>query len=350
MKGKQKKSIFEIGCGEGKLMEKCVVIIPALNEEKTIGQVIRAIPETLFDGRVKVDVIVINDGSTDRTAKIAEEQGAFVIQHKSPQGVGASFSAGVKEALIQKTDYAVNIDADGQMNPEDIEKLLKPIVGGAADMVTASRFKDKELIPQMPKIKRWGNHKVAQIVSSIVGRKYYDVSCGFRAYNRETLLRLNLRGKFTYTQETFISLANNNHIRIEEVPVKIQGEREFGKSRVASSILKYGIRSGSIILSAFKNYQPVRFFGGLSLCFLLVGIIFEAVFLGHYVIYGFFRNYLWAGLTGAFMAIVAMLFLTLMIVSDTLGKMVKTEEEILYFSKLQFYYGMDNKDGSIKAD
>lgn len=325
-------------------MEKCIVIIPALNEERTIGEVIDAVPGLLFDGRIKLEVVVVNDGSTDRTAEIAEEHGAFVIYHALPQGVGVSFSDGIKEALRRKADYAVNIDADGQMNPKDIEKLLKPIVEGVSDMVTASRFKDKELIPQMPKVKLWGNNRVAQVISMIVGQRYYDVSCGFRAYNRETLLRLNLRGRFTYTQETFISLANNNHIRIEEVPVEIRGEREYGKSRVASSVLKYGIRSGSIILSAFKDYQPIRFFGGTALIFLLIGLIFEGIFLGHYIMTGYFRDYLWAGLTGAFMAITAMIFFVLMILSDTLGKLVKTEDEILYYSKWNAYYSDGTKN------
>lgn len=326
-------------------MEKCVVIIPALNEEKTIGKLIDAIPKTLFDGRIRLETVVINDGSIDRTADIAKTHGAFLINHKRPLGVGASFSEGVKEALLRGADYAVNIDADGQMNPIDIEKLLNPIVGGVADMVTASRFMDKELRPQMPKIKMWGNQIVARMVSSIVERRYYDVACGFRAYNRETLLRLNLRGRFTYTQETFIHLANSSHIRIEEIPVHIRGEREYGKSRVASNVLKYGIRSGSIILSAFKDYQPVRFFGGLSLFFLLIGILLEIIFFAHYIIAGQFRDYLWAGLTGAFMALVAMIFFVLMILSDTLGKMIKAEEEILYYNKLNTYYRKD-ADGS----
>lgn len=320
-------------------MEKCVVIIPALNEEKTIGEIIGAIPHTLFDDRIKLEVVVIDDGSTDRTAEIAKEKCAHVIHHNTPQGVGASFFDGVKEALHRKADYAVNIDADGQMNPKDIEKLLNPIAGGVADMVTASRFMKKELYPQMPRIKRWGNDKVAGIISSIVGNRYYDVSCGFRAYNKETLLRLNLHGRFTYTQETFINLAGNRHIRIMEVPVEIRGEREYGKSRVASSILKYAIRSGAIILSAYKDYQPVRFFGSLASACLLTGMLFEFIFIGHYIITGFFRNYLWAGLTGAFMALMAMIFFMLMIISDTFRKMLRTEEEILYFSKMNEYYG-----------
>lgn len=322
-------------------MEKCVVIIPALNEEKTIGKIIEAIPKVLFNKQVALETVVINDGSIDRTEQIAKECGAFVITHKKPQGVGASFADGVQEALRRRADYAVNIDADGQMNPKDIEKLLKPIVGGAADMVTASRFIDVNLYPQMPVVKRWGNDRVAEIISWIVGERYYDVSCGFRAYNKETLLRLNLKGRFTYTQETFINLAASRHIRIMEISVEIRGEREYGKSRVAASIINYAMHSGSIILSAFKDYRPVRFFGSLALFFLLVGMFFEAIMFVHYIHTGFFRDYLWAGLIGAFMAMAAMIFLILMIVSDTLGKMIQTQEEMLYLNKKWIYYGRE---------
>lgn len=319
-------------------MEKCVVIIPALNEEQTIASVINSVPKMLFHNRIKLEVVVINDGSTDRTAEVAERCGADIISHRSPQGVGAAFAAGVRETLRRKADYMVNLDGDGQMNPNDIEKILEPITGGVADMVTASRFITPDVYPEMPAIKRWGNNKVAKIISFIVGERYYDVSCGFRAYNKETLLRLNLKGRFTYTQETFINLAASHHIRIMEVPIKIRGEREFGKSRVASNIIRYAIRSGSIILSAFKDYQPIKFYGGLSAGFFLLGVCFEMIFMIHYFITGFFKNYLWAGLTGAFMAIISMFFLILMIVSDTLKKMIQNEEEILYFNRLNAYY------------
>lgn len=321
-------------------MKKCVVIIPALNEEKTIAKVIDNVPDRVF-GDVTFEVVVINDGSTDQTEAIARKHGADVISHVRPMGVGTSFSDGIREALKRKADYAVNIDADGQMDPKDIEKLLKPLYGGWSDMVTASRFMDKDNYPDMPAIKKWGNDRVAGIVSSIVGNKFHDVSCGFRAYNREALLRLNLYGRFTYTQESFINLAGSTHVRIMEIPLEIRGEREYGKSRVASSIMRYAIQSGSIILSAFKDYQPVRFFGGLSLICFLIGVFFEAVMFSYYFVTGHFRDYLWSGLIGAFMAIAAMIFLILMIVSDTLGKMRRTGEEILYLNKKREYYGSD---------
>lgn len=111
-------------------MEKCVVIIPALNEEQTIASVINSVPKMLFHNRIKLEVVVINDGSTDRTAEVAERCGADIISHRSPQGVGAAFAAGVRETLRRKADYMVNLDGDGQMNPNDIEKILEPITGG----------------------------------------------------------------------------------------------------------------------------------------------------------------------------------------------------------------------------
>lgn len=321
---------------------KCVVIIPALNEEKTIADVLDAVPMTLFEGTVFLEKIVVDDGSADQTSRIAIAHGASVIRHNTPQGVGSAFWSGIQEAMRRKADFAVNIDADGQMNPRDIEKLLAPIVNGEADMVTASRFKNPQYIPNMPPIKRWGNERVAEIVSNIVGEKYYDVACGFRAYNKRTMLMLNLKGKFTYTQETFLNLANKRNIKIVEVPLAIRGEREFGKSRVASNVLKYAFKSGSIILGAFKDYKPIRFFGSLSLLFLGMGLVLEIVFFTHFFMTGMFSGYLWAGLMGAFFAIMSMILLILMIVSDTLSKIIMNQEEILYYSKKREYYGDSN--------
>lgn len=322
-------------------MKKCVVIIPALNEEKTIATVLKAIPGTLFNNSVVLEKLVVDDGSTDNTSNIAIEHGAIVVKHKEPQGVGSAFWDGICEALRRKADYAVNIDADGQMDPKDIEKLLTPIVNDEADFVTASRFMNREYYPQMPKIKFWGNQQVAKIVSSITGKKFYDVACGYRAYNKETLLRLNLTGKFTYTQETFLNLANKSRIRIMEIPIKIRGEREFGKSRVASNVLKYAIKSGRIILRAFKDYKPIKFWGCLSLLCGSIGLVFETIFLLHFLMTGFFRGYLWAGLTGAFFALVALVLLVIMIVSDALSKIIINQEEILYYNKKREYYGSE---------
>ena len=258
---------------------------------------------------------------------------------KAQGGVGSAFWSGICEAMKRKADYVVNIDGDGQMDPRDMEKLLRPILDNEADMVTASRFKDPNLVPNMPKIKLWGNRRVADIVSKIVGRKYYDVACGYRAYNRETLLHLNLRGKFTYTQESFLNLASKSTIRIMEMPLAIQGERKFGKSRVASSICRYAFKSGSIILCAFKDYRPIQFYGSLSMVALLIGGILATIFFAHFIMTGRFSGFLWAGLSGAFMVMVSIILAVIMIVSDTLSRIIMNQEEILYYNKKREYYG-----------
>ena len=178
---------------------KLVIIIPALNEEYTVGDVITAVPSQIDDVD-EIEIVVVDDGSTDRTKVVAESVGAFVISHTTNHGVGAAFHTGIKTALMKGADVIVNMDADGQFNPLDIPILVQSILEGKADFVTASRFKDSSMIPQMPRIKIWGNKRVAQLISLLTGQKFYDVSCGFRAYSRDIALKLTLFGQFTYSE------------------------------------------------------------------------------------------------------------------------------------------------------
>src|SRR5215203_3724038 len=178
---------------------RLLVMMPALDEEATLADVLARIPR-IIPGVDAVDVLVIDDGSTDRTVSIATGLGASVKSHGQNLGVGAALQTGLEEAIRRGVDIAVNIDADGQFAPEDIARLVVPVLEGTADMVTASRFKDPALVPVMPWTKRVGNAGMARIVSFLVGRRFHDVSCGFRAYSREALLHLVLLGRFTYTQ------------------------------------------------------------------------------------------------------------------------------------------------------
>src|SRR3990167_7134516 len=164
---------------------KCrlAIILPALNEAKTISVVIRGIPQAI-SGITDIDIFVINDGSTDDTASIARASGAHVVSHDSNKGVGAAFHTGLRSALASGADITVNIDADGQFNPTDITHLIKPIQLGKADFVTASRFADPALTPQMPAIKLLGNRLMTSMINFITKKKFTDVSCGFRAYSR----------------------------------------------------------------------------------------------------------------------------------------------------------------------
>src|SRR5690606_2901732 len=133
---------------------------------------------------------------------------------------------------------------------------------------------------------------MSYLISRLVRHKYFDVSCGFRCYNREALLQLNLHGAFTYTQETFLDFAVKR-LAILEVPVPVVYFPDR-KSRVAGSILNYGINSAKIIFRGYRDYFPLRFFWGIALLFAVPALLLAVLFFAHYLIEGAFTGYLFA--------------------------------------------------------
>jgi glycosyltransferase involved in cell wall biosynthesis len=308
-----------------------IVVVPCLNEENTVGSVVSRIPRNI-EGIDKVEVIVFDDGSTDATARHAREAGAEVISFSSNRGLGTTFSDAVRVAIERGADVMVHIDGDGQFDPADIPVLVEPLVHNRADMVTASRFLDRDLIPEMPRIKLWGNRGVAQIIRLLSGKKFRDVSCGFRAFSRETLLRMNLFGGFTYTQESFLDLIFKD-MTIVEVPIKVRGVREFGTSRVASSVPRYAIRSLKIMLRAFISYRPFRLFFAIALVFFSIAFGFLG-FLGvHYLETGAFRPHIWAGFVGGSFGFLGFTTLITGLIGDMLVRIRMNQETILYYLK-----------------
>jgi len=328
---------------------KLVVILPALNEEKTVADVIRRIPRQI-PGIGQVQVVVVDDGSTDATATLAREAGAHVVSHPSRRGVGAAFATGIETALRMGADYIVNMDADGQFNPADIPALLQPLLDGRADFATCTRFARKDLEPEMPWVKKWGNRLMCRIINWIIwGGRFTDVSCGFRAYSRETALRLNLFGTFTYTQETFIDLAAKG-IRMVEVPLKVRGVREHGKSRVASNLWRYGTNALLIILRSMRDIRPLKFFGLISLILLVLGVVS-----GGFV----FCWWLATGATSPFRSvlvgcatflILGFLVGILALLADMLGRMRKNQEQLLMLLKRRELAQSQGDDDKGSAD
>jgi glycosyltransferase involved in cell wall biosynthesis len=312
---------------------KLIVIIPALNEEKTIGRVLDDIPAAIA-GVDLIEKIVVDDGSSDRTSDEARAHGAKVVRHPGNRGVGAAFSTGIKSALESGADLIVNMDGDGQFNPADIPALIAPLLAGTAEFATCTRFGDPALIPVMPAVKFWGNQWMVRIINFITRNTFTDVSCGFRAYTRETALRLNLFGEFTYTQETFLDLAQKR-VRMVEVPLKVRGEREFGKSRVASSIPRYAVRAGTIILLALRDSKPLDFFGWIGVSVMSLGIVSGLIVFIKWVFT--LRTYpitslLWLG---TLLTMVGLLLIVLALVADMLGRIKKNQDEVLYLLKKQ---------------
>jgi len=295
-------------------------------------------PQTL-DGVEEVKLLVVDDGSKDITAEKARQAGAIVVSHNYNRGVGAAFKTGLEKALELGADMMVNIDADGQFSPNDIPLLIKPILDGKADFVSGDRFTDsngKLVKPEfMSGIKFWGNKQMAKLISGIVGKDYPDVSCGFRAYSKEAMLRLNLTGQFTYTQESFLDLANKG-VKIKTLPVSIKYFPER-KSRVAGSILKYFLNTIKIIIRAYRDYQPMRFFGMLGLPPFVIAFGSGVFTLVHYINTGAFTPYKVVGFVGIYLFSLAILLWIVGLLADMFVRIRKNEETLIYFEKLKMH-------------
>ena len=160
-----------------KINSHIVVMIPAFNEEASIGSVIKAIPREFAK---TVEVIVIDDGSTDSTKAIAKKSGADrIISHNTNKGLGNTFRTGIDAALSMGADIIVNIDGDGQFDPSDIPNLVKPILDCEADATTCTRFGSKDLIPEMPLIKKFGNYFFTSFINFLTWESFSDTLCWF---------------------------------------------------------------------------------------------------------------------------------------------------------------------------
>lgn len=307
---------------------RLVVQIPALNEEASIGRVLDSISRRM-DGVDEVVLLVVDDGSTDRTADIARERGAVVVSHGKNRGVGAAFRSGLAKATELGADVVVTLDADGQFNPDDVPAVIGPILKGEADFVTASRFIDPALVPEMPAAKKWGNDFMARWVSSITHKRFYDVSCGFRAYSKNAYLRLNLLGNFTYTHEVFLTLAFAD-VPIREVAVVVRGVREHGKSRVASNLFRYGWRTASIILKTYRDYRPLKFFSKAAFLLAAVGFLFFLFLLSVKIRTGVFTPHKWSGFAGGAFVGAGMAVFLAGVMAEMLDRIRASADEALF--------------------
>lgn len=313
---------------------KLVVISFCKNEAETISEVIKRIPKKI-DKIQTIETVIIDDGSKDNTSEVAQKAGAEVVREGVSKGVAFRFREAVDIALEKGADIMVNIDGDLQFSPEDIPKIVQPILDNEADFVAADRFTDTKTgearrPKNMPLGKYLGNKLGARVTSKLAKRDFKDVTCGFRAYNREALFALNTHGKHTYTQESFQVLSVKN-LRIVTIPVVVK-YFPGRKSRVVTSVFKYTFVSALNILRAYRDFAPLRFFFTVGLIPFIVGIICVG-FLGiHYLNTGQFSPFKFVGLTGLYLVSLSLFVWGLGIVADMLvrilGNQEKTQEEI----------------------
>jgi len=253
---------------------RIIVTIPAYNEENTIGDLIKDISKVMKSNRYHYNILVVDDGSNDGTAKAAKKYGAFVYSHPKNYGLAETFKTELKKALELKADVIVHIDADRQYLPKEIPKLIKEIENGY-DLVLGSRFKGK--IESMSLIKRFGNQAFSRVISNITRTKISDAQTGFRAFTKDVAEKINIISDHTYTQEQIIKGVRQK-FRIKEVPVYFA--KRDDESRLMSNPFEYASRAWINIIRIYRDYQPLKFFGMVGFWIFLVGFV-----LGGYLIY-----------------------------------------------------------------
>lgn len=250
-----------------------IVFIPAYNEEKSIERVINTIKEYYQSGSTKdfiLDTIVVDDGSRDNTRAIVEKTGVKkIISHPANRGLGAATRTGMQTALEMGADIAVKIDADFQNPPEDIKKVIRPILENRADCVFGSRLMGG-LEYKMPLYRDWGNKFFAWLVSKITGLKITDATTGLMAFHKRYLKIFNIIKDYNETQQLIID-SWGKHMRVAEVSTAFR-QRTTGKS-----FIKMGLTYPANVLPAmfrmYIHFKPLRFFLTIGLICLILAII-----------------------------------------------------------------------------
>jgi glycosyltransferase involved in cell wall biosynthesis len=246
---------------------KLIVQIPCLNEEATLPRTLADLPREV-EGFDTVEWLVVDDGSTDRTAEIARECGVdHVVRLNANKGLAVAFQAGLDAALKLGADVIVNTDADNQYRASDIPRLVAPILAQQADLVVGVRSVREidDFSPVKKLLQRWGSWVVRQASGTDVP----DTTSGFRAYNREAALRLHVVSRFTYTVETLIQ-AGKSDLAVAHVPIRTN--RKTRESRLFTSLAQYVTRSVGTILRIYAMYEPLRVFLWLAAVFGAVGV------------------------------------------------------------------------------
>ena len=249
---------------------KLIIQIPCLNEESTLPVTVRELPREV-EGFDQVEWLVIDDGSTDRTVEVAKALGVdHIVRLTNNKGLASGFQAGLDAALKLGADVIVNTDADNQYDGRDIPRLVQPILEGRADMVVGDRQVQtiEHFSPLKKALQRLGSWVVRQASSTTVP----DTTSGFRAYNREAALSLQVVSKFTYTLETIIQ-AGKLTVAVDHVPVRTNDKTR--ESRLFPSMWSYVRRNGVSIFRIYTMYEPLKvFMTAAAITFIVALLVF----------------------------------------------------------------------------
>lgn len=247
---------------------KLIIQIPCYNEAETLEIALNHLPKKI-EGIDTIEYLIINDGSKDNTVDVAKNWGInYVVNFKRNKGLAKGFMAGLDACLKNGADIIVNTDADDQYCGDDIEKIVRPIIDGKADIVIGERPVDTTEHWSWKKKKF--QHLGSWVVRIASNSDIPDAPSGFRAYSRDAALRMNVINEYTYTLETIIQ-AGRDKIAMTSVPIRTNGE--LRKSRLFSSMWGYMKRSASVIIRSFMMYKPLKFFLLLGTGIFSVGVL-----------------------------------------------------------------------------
>lgn len=253
---------------------KLIIQIPCYNEAETLAVALNDLPKEI-EGIDTIEVLIINDGSTDNTVEVAKANGVHhVVDFPHNQGLARGFVAGLEACIRHNADIIVNTDADNQYNGADIAKLVQPILTGKAEIVIGERpiMQTAHFSPIKKLLQKFGSWVVRKASRTQVP----DAPSGFRAMSRKAAMQLNVFSEYTYTMETIIQ-AGQKGMAITSVPIRTN--EDLRPSRLVKSISSYVKRSMTTILRIFVVYRPFRFFSVLALFFFIPGLCISLRFL-----------------------------------------------------------------------
>ena len=311
---------------------KLFIQIPCLNEEATLPAVLASIPAAI-EGVDEIEILVIDDGCTDRTVEVARAMGVtHFVHHSRNMGLARSFRDGVDYALMHGADIVVNTDGDNQYPQDRIPDLVRPIVEAQADIVIADR--QTSTIAHFSPFKKLMQRIGSTVVNGAADTHLPDAASGFRAYSRASLLRLNIVTEFSYCMETIIQ-AGHKRMRIVSVPVQTNAKTR--DSRLFKNSLHHIIKSGSAITRSYLMFKPYVIFASLTVIFGVLALIpivrFVVLWLPDHENPGHVQSLIF----GSIMAVAALLSLSLGVLSDLQRiNRVLLEDQLERIKELQY--------------
>lgn len=329
---------------QGGFNVRVFVQVPCLNEEETLPSVLASIPREI-DGVDEIEILIIDDGSTDRTVEVARAHGVtHFVTHARNMGLARSFSDGINYALEHGADIVVNTDGDNQYPQEMIAELVAPLVAQEADIAIGDR--------QTAKIAHfsWFKKRMQKVGSAVVNyaadTSLPDAASGFRAYSREALYRLNVVTQFSYCMETIIQ-AGNKRLRIASVPITTNPKTR--ESRLFKNIWQHMFKSGTAITRSYLMFKPYVILGWIAAVMGIVGIIPLVRFL-IFAAMGQGQGHIQSLVLGSSLTVGALLALAILIIADLQRtNRVLLEDALERIKRIQFEGAVGGARGGLET-